>query len=822
MDYVKYAYIKTTELESSSSSTSKSSIEKSKTNAIEFNSGILNMSVTSEADITCGKVRLYGDVFLQNKVIIEANISGTILVEMLLDNVAILAEERILAVGQNEIILMKTHNNVAKTNADISIRIKMVTKNYACEVTNNVLVAWGSVEDLSTLGNIQMGSIEYDKGLLVSYCENNRIYAAKTAVEEKSLTAAEFNFVASGISHCFAKDKQGCLYLFRVDDNGNLFFSKFGPILNEQKIDDGVSVVYARKCIDSHSEDILVCYIKNGEPMFRCITNGVFGSATKFEVPSGRYIDIEIADSENADRMFVIFTHSNLSNYILYSVKEDSVSGFGEMLNASVAVEYTKYLKYETEDTNGINEKLNAIACFITKKTLANGKEFLNNKLIDDLKAKVLYQSDIYEITNKEYNYELSFNQKEAYVAGTHRVRYSGDCANWTPATLDINGYNQDDAGGIIDPSGILNKWPFNLIKPCLIKDGEFIGYLNPEDYTLFEDGTPADITSGVYDVMVEFPKIYYKIEHEWDNVCSIKNCKLSNIKVSISNVPKEGYVCFAHTKGGVEYNSIYIGAYEAFYRDSYKQILCCSDVITNCQKSHEEILQTLSTYRNSQYQTFHYHITTMLQILSLLLFGEYNGRTIMGNGVASATPSNVGATGYTDQKGMFYCFMNEGSMRYKLFGLEDILGYHFTTVDGLLTNDDVSYFIYDPTDPNCKLSYTGENYKQVTFNGMSNRIYNYLQQVAADTSFGFLPISGSATVADSADYYNASCYICGPTRYTTAVSSPTKPYMIYFYGAATSTTKNQSVFTYYCGYNKAEEAFNCERLVCYPSDKMS
>ena len=51
----------------------------------------------------------------------------------------------------------------------------------------------------------------------------------------------------------------------------------------------------------------------------------------------------------------------------------------------------------------------------------------------------------------------------------------------------------------------------------CLFKDGGVVvGYLNPNNYAQFEDGSAADITSGTDgDVMVEFPKMYIKISRD-------------------------------------------------------------------------------------------------------------------------------------------------------------------------------------------------------------------------------------------------------------------------------------------------------------------
>ena len=51
----------------------------------------------------------------------------------------------------------------------------------------------------------------------------------------------------------------------------------------------------------------------------------------------------------------------------------------------------------------------------------------------------------------------------------------------------------------------------FNKIKPCLFKNGAVVGYLNPDNFAQFEDGSVADITSGdAGDVMIEIPKTGY------------------------------------------------------------------------------------------------------------------------------------------------------------------------------------------------------------------------------------------------------------------------------------------------------------------------
>ncbi len=811
MDYAKYAYIKTTELELQNSVSSSSAT--SATNAIEFVSGVLNISVTNSSDITCGDVLLLGNAYFQNKLIIEAFTEGSICLEMLIDGVSILTENRNLSVGENQIILMKTYNPLAIQSVTVSIRIKIITESFACKVLSNLLAVWGNVSQTNNHSMVQMRVLGYDDSVLISYSENNNIYLSTTPIEEKSLTTSDFSLVASGISHCFAIDKLNDLYFFRVDASGNLFYSKYSQVLNETKIDENVSVVFARKCLDIYSEDILICYIKNGQPLFKCLSNGVVGSSNSFTLPSGKYTDIEIIDAPDAERMFVVCTHENQSNYIVHTVKEESISTFTEYINASLAVKYNRYVKYLKDGEDSTLEYLKADLQFNANRVFINSEDFLENKIVESINAKIEYSPATYVVDNSEINYVLSYNQLETYVAGEHRVKYSEDCAGWTPAY-----FNFDD-GSLVDESGILEKWPFNQIKPCLVSKGKILGYLNPNDYSLFVDGTEADITNTEYDVMVEFPKIYYKIEHEWDNVCAIANCTLSNMKVSICNKPKDGYVCYSHIKQAQEYDSIYISAYENVYRNTIGTILCCSNIYTSNDNNHQESLEIVEDVKGSQYTTFTYHVSTYLQILTLLLFAEYNGKKTTGAGYKTSLGDSY--TGVCNQKGMFYGVSANGDVHSKFFGLENLFGGKLLNVDGLLTDDNLHFFIFDPTNPDCKINFDAENYIEVAFEGITNTYPSYLHHMAGDTSFGFLPIGHHNLITKATPYYYCQTTVRKPSQYASAVGAYYRNNMTYSsFGGYNSSYP--SIFSYTAVYQSMEINFCAERLVCYPENKMS
>lgn len=818
MDYGKYAYIKITEIEEQSVD-HQSNIPNG---AIEFLSGVLNDLVTSQSTISCGEVLAKGDCFFQTQTIINATAQGIISLELLIDDVPILEEERSLFVGENQIILFKAYSPAVETVVNVSLRVKIISQNYACTISANTFGAWGAVAAANKFETVQMRALELDDDVLISYSENNNIYKLKVSKMEQSVTYLDFEFVASGVSHCYAKDKTtGEVYFFRVDSGGNLFYSKDADILQETKIDEGVTVVFARQCEASMPEDILVCYIKNGQPVYRCITNSAFGSLNKLKVPKGTYIDIEIPKTEIDGQMFVVCTHENLSNYILYSQNEDLFTKFVDSLSASILINYTNYIMMSPQNGRDAVETLKATIEFYGVRVLLDAADFCLNKCVDTLSAKISHEHSTYPIEVggvEEINYELYFNQLETY-ASVPRVVLRADCADWQPASLDLDA---SATGKLSDPSGILQKWPFNKIKPCLVKDGELIGYLNPDDYAQFEDGSPADITNEIYDVMVEFPKIYYKIEEQWDGSCSRTACTQSEITVYISNVKKDGYVCLAHMRKGVEYDSIYISAYENFVFDG--KINTHSGVPSNYTAnsnaatviSHLDFVENFSDYKGEQYGTFCYHAVTMLQILSLLLFQEYNGAVF---GIGYKSPALFGSTGVNDKVGMYYG-KNDIHTNNKLFGLENIIGNSATCVDGILTTQDYHYLIYDPTNPECEINMLATNYNEIIFEKLTSFSNGYLIRNSGNSQYGFLPVCGYSLRSQGKKFYDCNIRIQKPSSYDSTADLSRCPYMTYYY--ASPDLSYPSMFTLIGGIDNDNIHVQSERLICYPKDKQS
>ncbi len=801
MDYAKYAYIKTKELEETASTINQSG----STTTVEFVNPILNMQVTSSATISLGQINLLGASCFQLQLICLSNTTGDVAVEILVDSVPVVSEERSIASGENQLIITKAYTPAKVCNVNLAARITVLSNNYSCKITSCSLVMWGAISEVNVLNSVDIRGLTLGENVLVSYTESGKIYAATTSVEEKSLLASDFSLVANGISHCYAKSKKDDeVYFFRVDSIGNLYYSisDNGAMGQETRLDIGVSWVSARVCPNSYSEDIIVCYIKDGKPLYRCMTNHVMGSASAFTLPVGSYSKVEVADAPESQKVYVICTHTNGSNYILMSQEESDLSTFVEQLLATYAIIINRYVNLRPfKDL--LVDNLSAEISLQIFKNLINFDALLSG-ITENLQAKATIEVEDYKIV-PEINYILTVDQiLDANVNGIdQKIKYGGDCADYTPAAFDFESHTLQD-------NGWLQRWPFNEIKPCLINSGVVIGYLDPNDYSKFIDGTDADIYSGENDVMIEFPKVYYKFDLSWDGSKNLIETKQNEYVLSICNKPKDGYACNSHFRQGVEYDKIYIGAYDGVVKDN--TIYCCSGKSGGSEINHEEILLTMDQLKGSRYTTLNFHVTTLIEILFLLLFKDTRSLYCYGLGYYNmyGTPTN----GVLDKAGLFYSEGNtKNTTGIKIFGLENITMGMLTLVDGVLIDSDLNFLVIDNKDPDQKLSVLGTGYTNAFT--LQYEVNGALAMNYADTQTGFLPFCIYKTGNDNG-YYASKILLWSPAKYYYLKDDPNLPNMIMSYGGSKSDQCGifslQSCYT----YTRTNSDFG-ERLICYP-----
>ena len=167
------------------------------------------------------------------------------------------------------------------------------------------------------------------------------------------------------------------------------------------------------------------------------------------------------------------------------------------------------------------------------------------------------------------------------------------------------------------------------------------MGYLNPDNYAQFEDGTAADITSGAAgDVMVEIPIFYYKISHNDTHTF-----------VQISSAPLDGFTDKAFRYNGELTDAFYVGAYSG-YVDSSNKLRSLSGKTPTGSKTIGAF-RTAAHANGDSYEQLNFYKLTALQILYLIRYKSLNSQAALGQGYTGG--SAAAQTGATNDKGMNY-----------------------------------------------------------------------------------------------------------------------------------------------------------------------
>lgn len=471
-----------------------------------------------------------------------------------------------------------------------------------------------------------------------------------------------------------------------------------------------------------------------------------------------------------------------LSSYT--KVIDGTLSSYEKVATYGITYYFKAFVTYFTFGENKVSKGLTTFATAnditppkpITSFSAVGGNESIylswaNPNDADFNKVKILYKIDSYptSTTDGEVAYEGSgtsttigslVNGKDYYFRAftfDNFFNVNDDISQQTISTptsfkiygvkIDTTNSNPATALSYIDDSVNFNaasgnngsflygswedKFPFNQIKPCLFKDGVVNYYLNPNDYTKKIDGGNADVTSGNDgDVMVEFPKIYWKFE----TIGTELFIRYSNIKID------SGYMCLAHTRGSEEKELVYLSAYLG--NESSSKIRSLSGKNPTANKSLTDA-RTLSKANGVGYEQHAYYQLVMLQVLFIVMFKSRNSQSALGRGFVDGN-SLPKTTGGTNSKGLFYG-ENTGKLQNKFCGIEDFWGNVYYWIDGMITDASRNLLIGSNNFNNSGSGYI--NYGQAS----STDVVGYMSSVQGLTQTAFITKSTSAS---STTYY--------------------------------------------------------------------
>ena len=369
-------------------------------------------------------------------------------------------------------------------------------------------------------------------------------------------------------------------------------------------------------------------------------------------------------------------------------------------------------LKNLVDETTNIKNELVTCHTNLKNNLISKGVECSDSDKMSSLIDKVA------KLTNNNAVYGVRVNETNSNPSTC--VTYIEDSVGVNPATSESYG-------------GWENKFPFNEIKPCGFKNGKVVKYINPNDFTKYVDGTSVD---DDVDVMIEFPKIYWKFT-AISNGYEVRICK--------EKIDDE-YVCLAHTIGTRNVDYIYIGAYLGTLSNSKLRSIkgenpYVSATISRCRE--------LAQANGTGYQQYNYYSMLMLQILYLIMYKSLNSQSSLGYGYTNGNATTV-TTGNTYDKGMNYG-EETGKVQMKFLGIEDFWGNVRQYVDGFFINSNKKILISD----NTVFNNTGLNYEDC---GNTNTFSaSYFSKVCGGNKTGFVmkEVNGS-----SSTYYTDQGYL--------------------------------------------------------------
>lgn len=327
------------------------------------------------------------------------------------------------------------------------------------------------------------------------------------------------------------------------------------------------------------------------------------------------------------------------------------------------------------------------------------------------------------------------------------------DLTNPDPATCITYA---DDAVGMTPGSDEWDEWFGEY--PCLFKEGQEVGRLNPNNFAQFEDGSTADITSGdAGDVMIAFPRRGLKIETSEDgNVLTVS---------MTDNLDSEDFKYYAHSRGEERREVFYLGAYKGHILNGRLRSL--SGKIPTGNLSIIEARENANRLYNSYEQSGFYQLTYR-QAMYILKYANLNSQKTIGMGFV--TGSNCQMTGATNEVGMNYG-KSATTSRVKLSGIEDCWGNLFEWIDGIMTDADMNILTTTEEfgNSNCYIN-QGQ--------GASSNIDGYMSKPQGTSETGFIvkEVNG-----------NSSTYFCDNNKLTAS--------NVAYFGAVNTTNYSQGIF---------------------------
>lgn len=306
---------------------------------------------------------------------------------------------------------------------------------------------------------------------------------------------------------------------------------------------------------------------------------------------------------------------------------------------------------------------------------------------------------------------------------------------------------------------------PF-MPRPCMLKyDGTVDYYLNPNDYTLKENGEASDVSNTAYEgnAMMEFSPIFVKAKRVVTPASKDGQTPESS-KLYLyfcSHKDDDDYECYSCLKeDGTYANHFYMSIYEATNVDGKFRSLSLNRVPTVSISSGLSTCLNLAKQNGQGWCIDLWNDADLLRCLFVLITKRLNSRAAIGYGCGAC---NCCATGSSNKKGMFWgTVAAQTQYGTKYFGIENFWGHNYHYCAGILSPDRATFHVkntYSTADGTTEVGYntTGAGYIKT---GISRPTTGFEKKINGEKGLITMPVAvGGSNTTYYTDYFHGGSY---------------------------------------------------------------
>lgn len=297
-----------------------------------FKTNFLNFSTTSKQTAFLNKVKYFKNrrLFFEHQITINTPSSQLISISLLINKIAVCVHKENFSAGQHVVNINKTYTPTITGDVEISLQIESLDGKYVL-IKDSVLTIFGLTENAS---NSKFQHLKINNNILISCLFNGNLYYKIVPCDSYIYSLDELSCYGQAKDYSFCLNNMNdSLYLFRVDNNSNLFYTKFDTI-DEKFITKKVDKITT--CFSN--ELICACILKKGKCYSFELIDEIISGLNEVVNFNKAIVDCYLYFNNYNLKTYLILSDSQKKNYILESISETNRNSENIFLTCNIFI----------------------------------------------------------------------------------------------------------------------------------------------------------------------------------------------------------------------------------------------------------------------------------------------------------------------------------------------------------------------------------------------------------------------------------------------------------------------------------------------------